>query len=154
MPALAQIRSAIVLKMNGIANIGQVHDYERFAKREADFKALFEWAGPPKQIRGWIVRRITKTERSEALGRVAVTNEWQIRGYMSFDDASASEKTFDDLVEAIADAFRADENLDGVVDSIVVDEVAAIQLEDSGPVMFAGVLAHSARLRLLTRHYL
>ena len=154
MPTLAQIRTAIDTTLTGVTNIGVVHDFERYAKNMAEFRALYEATiGGAKQIRGWMVRRLSRRAISPDLGRTIVTNTWQIRGYLQLDDANASEKTFDNLVEAVVDAFKADETLGGVVDCIIVDDVAGLQLEDSGPVMFGGVLCHSARCRLLTRHF-
>jgi len=44
MSTLATIRAAIVAKLNTVAGIGQVHNYERFARAEKDFRALYETA--------------------------------------------------------------------------------------------------------------
>ena len=90
------------------------------------------------------------------VGRLVVATTWQIRAYQGLDDAAASEKAFDDLVDAFADAIRDDDTLGGAVRSCApdgLDGIAGVQLDDSGPVMFAGVLAHSARLRLVTVHF-
>lgn len=154
MPTLDQIRAAIAGKLSAVPNVGRVHDYERYAAQGGEMKALYvaTIAGAP-QLRGWFVRRVRTREDSDDLGRYVVTHGWQIRGYLALDDAAASEKTFDALVEAIRDAFREDENLGGLVSSTVVEDAAGAQVEDSAPVLFAGVLCHSARLRLATRHY-
>ena len=152
MSTLATIRAAIVAKLNAIPNIGQVHDYERFARAEKDFRALYETSG---KILGWNVRRAQKIEHSPYMHRTMLTNSWQIRGFQGLDDAGRSEIAFDDLVEAIGDAFRDDITLGGVVETTIrEDGTAAIQVEDSGPVMFCGVLCHSATLKLYTIHYL
>ena len=155
MPTLAAIRAAIKTKLSSVTDVGVVHDYERYATREAEFRSLYEWPSPGGgQIRGWNFRRLSTRETSPAIGRYVVDHGWVIRGYLSLDDSAATEKTFDDLVEAIRDAFRADETLGGVVAATVVDGDAGAQVPDSGPVIFAGVLCHSARLQLTTRHYL
>lgn len=151
MPTVQEIRDAIKTTMNGVAGIGIVHGYERYSKEQADFQTLFVTAAV---LKGWTIRRTAKREISPARGRNNIENIWAIRGFMGFDDANASEQAFDDLIEDIGDAFRADETLGAVVSSTVVDGLAGIQLESSEPVMFAGVLCHSARLRLGTRHYL
>ncbi|MCP4700274.1 MAG: hypothetical protein GY862_25995 [Gammaproteobacteria bacterium] len=44
------------------------------------------------------------------------------------------------------------QTLGGVVCSTVDDSQAGIQIVDSMPVMFAGVLCHSAKLKLNTWH--
>jgi len=154
MPALATIREAIRARLAAVANVGQVHDYQRYSPNAAGFNDLYgSTIGGQPQIRGWWISRYAVREESDALGRYTITNTWRIHGYMSIADAAASEKTFDSLVEAVRDAFRADDNLGGVVSSTVVDEGAGLQVDEQAPVMFAGVLCHAARCRLYTRHY-
>lgn len=150
MPTIAQVREAIRAKLAGVAGIGVVNDYERYAVSISEFKAFFVAAG---QVKGWLIRRAATQETSPALGRYVVTHRWQLRGYMALDDSAGTEKTFDTLVEAVRDAFRADETLGSVVAATVIDGEAGIQVEDSGPVMLAGVLCHGVRLKLSTRHY-
>lgn len=153
MPTLADIRAAIVARLGTVADIGLVHDYQRYATDSAAFASLYTTTiSGRRQIRGWWVSRTATTESSPALGRYIVTHTWRIHGYMSLDDAAATEKTFDTLVEAVRDAFRQDDNLGGVVDGTVIDEGAGLQLEEQAPVMFCGVLCHAARLTLRTRH--
>ncbi len=152
MPTLTQIRDAIAAKMATVTGIGLVHKYERFAKGEKDFRAFYEYNG---QIRGWNIRRITRSETSKMMGSADVINRWRIRGFMSMSDADASELAFDGLVEGLCAAFRADETLGGLIASTVMPtmgDIAGLQEEDSGPVMFAGVLCHSASLILYTWH--
>lgn len=147
-----QIRDAIKAKMLTVANVGLVHTYERYAPGLAALKLLYVTAG---QIRGWHIR-LPRTQRSSNFeGRVAITHTWLIRGFMSLDDSAATELAFDVLVEALQNAFSADETLGGVVAQTVLEEdsIAGLQRDDSGPVMFCGVLCHSAKLRLLTRHH-
>lgn len=144
---LPTIRAAIVARLLSIPDIGVVHDYERFARGEKEFRELYLSGG---RILGWHVRRVATAEKSPVLGRWYTTHDWEIRGFMGLDDAGASETVFDGLIEAIRAAFRADESL-GVVGLATVDPaVAGIQVTESGPVMFGGVLCHGARLALRT----
>lgn len=151
MPTIDQIRTAIAAKISAVPDAGKVHSFERFAKSEKDFRAMYEFNG---QVRGWNVRRIGRVEKSPAVSLNSVVNKWRISGFMSLSDAEQSELVFDRLIEAMTDAFIADESLGGVVLSTTPEgqETAGLQLEDSGPVMFAGVLCHSARLILYTWH--
>lgn len=153
MPTLAEIRGAIKTRLQGVAAVGKVNDYERFAARDKEFQDLYKDAASG-QIRGWNLHRQAKIETSGAVGRNVIVNRWTLRGFMALNDAAASAITFDNLVEAVCDAFRADETLGGVVASTVTENAAGIQVEESVPVMFAGVLCHSARLTLNTMHYL
>ncbi len=147
------IRAAIAEKVQLVPTIGRVHEYERYATSKTDLKALYESNG---QIRGWFVRRVgtTETMPDTRLGRTAVDNRWQLRGYMSLADAAVSEIEFDGLVEQIQRAFRTDETLGGVVHTTFFQDQAGLQVDDLGPVLFAGVLCHSARLSLRTRHWI
>ena len=141
-------RNAIVAKMQAVPNIGQVQSYERYAKREADFRTFYEDSG---KVLGWVVRRLKIVEKSPAMGRWDVRITWRVAGYMSLDDSAASELAFDELVETLRTAFRDDPTLGGAVDTTIVPERAGLEVEDAGPVMFAGVLCHSARLGLTTK---
>ncbi len=154
MSDLTAIRAAIVAKLRAVPGIGQVHDYERYAKAEKDFRGLYQ---DGSRLLGWHVRRVKARETSPSMSRRHRRVTWQIRGFMSFDDAAASEMAFDGLIESVIDAFRGDENLGGVVDATVEpdgDGLAGIQLDDAGPVMFAGVLCHAATLSITTINYL
>lgn len=154
MSSLASIRAAIVARLGAVANVGRVHDYQRYSANAAGFTALYgATIAGTAQIRGWWVSRVATRETSEARGRYVIVHTWRITGYMSLDDAAASEKTFDALLEAVRDAFRADDNLGGVVDATVIDEGAGLQVDEQAPVIFAGVLCHAARCTLYTRHY-
>lgn len=150
MSALADIRTAIVATMNTVPDIGLVHRYERYAKLQNKFRTLYVTGG---EVRGWYVRRTATRETSPGRGRYVVVHDWLIRGFMALDDLAATEETFDALIEAARDAFRADETLGGVIAGTNVDNRAGAQVTESVPVMFAGVLCHSARLALTTRHF-
>lgn len=154
MPTVEQIRTAIADKIAAVADAGRVHAWQRYAPNNTEFRALYVASiGGAEQLRGWHVRRVATQETSDALGRYVVTHRWEIRGYLGLDDAAQTERTFDTLIEALRDAFRTDETLGSLVASTVVDEGAGLQLDEHVPVMFAGTLAHMARLTLYTRHY-
>jgi len=157
MPEAAEIRTAIQTLMQGVADMGVVHDYERYTKHPAEFRALYLEQDPDTgkdRIRGWYVRRLARREASDYNGRTRVTMTWRIQGYVSLDDETATEKVFDALLDALVAAFRADETLGSVVDSTIVGQDAGLQIEDTGPVYFGGVLCHSARGRLMTQHFI
>lgn len=152
---LEQIRAAIVGKMTAIESLGRVHTFQRYDKNLGGLESLYraEIDGV-EQIRGWYVTRVATTEESPALGRYIATHTWQIRGFLSLNDAAQSEIVMDGLIEQLRDAFRTDETLGGVVDTTVLDDGAGLQLDEQLPVMFAGVLCHLARCTLRTRHNL
>jgi len=158
MPTLAEIREAIRVRVAAVPNIGRVNDYERYVTQMSDLKTLYiATIAGADQLRGWHIRRVSARESYTAVNRWVVTNDWRIRGFMALDDSAASEKTFDNLIEAIRDSFRANPTLTAEPDysDIQMDEDrSGVQVPESGPVMFAGVLCHAARLDLTSRHYL
>lgn len=154
MSTLDDIRAAIVAEISAVAAIGIVHNYERYAQREGDFRAryLYDLGAGDKQIRGWYVRRLTTRQNHEVMGSYDDHHDWLIRGFMAIDDAAASELVFDGLIEAVRERFRLNASLSGLISSVYSPEGKGPELVESQPVMFGGVLCHSARLHLSTWH--
>ena len=147
------VRNAIVAVLRSVEGVGRVHDRQRYAARQADFRDLYMEEGC---VKGWHVRLVSRAERQDAIGRYTVIVRWAIEGYRGFDDDMESEIEFADLVDKIAEAFRADNTLGGVV----LDTAApgggedGFQVDVIEPVMFAGILCHGATCHLTTRSLL
>lgn len=148
--SLPTIRTGIINAMSTVQDIGLVHGYERYASKQKDFRTLYLNG---QQVLGWFVRRASTRERTFSAGANEITHQWQIRGYMSLDDEQESELTFDDLLESLRAAFRDDPTLGGTVETTIVNNEIGLQIEDTGPVMFAGILCHGCRTTLNTQHY-
>ena len=149
---LNPIRDAIVATLAGVAGIGQVHGWERYAKDKSGLSRLYIAQGEDgDQLRGWYVRRLGFRRERNGGGRPRVFTRWQIRGFLAIRDEERSELVFDQLIDALVAAFAADPTLAGtVIGCWDGDGAAGPQLEASGPVMFAGVLCHAADLLLTT----
>lgn len=157
MSVLQQHRAAIVAALAAVPEIGHVHDRERYAANEGQFRALYLYTPPGGQphVRGWWVRRVATREHSPCIGRAINAHTWQVRGYMAFADAEASELRMDELVEAFRARVRDDPTLGGVCQPGPQDSAEdGVQVTDAGPVRFAGVLCHSIVLQLTTWSYL
>lgn len=152
MSTFTDIRDAIRDTMQSIPTIGQVHDFERFSRDDKNFK-LHYLSGPDgnKKILGWYIKRVSFKQSRFGM-RYQVVTRWRIVGFMGLSDDDASEKQFDDLIEQLVAAFQADSNLGGKCQSLDNGSEAGLQLDDQGPLMFAGVLCHGARLTLYTTH--
>jgi len=148
----AQIRAAILATLSGVTGIGRVHDRERFAAAEKDFASLY--VDTDRRLRGWNFQRVSVVERDLGTGEVRRLMQWRITGYLAWDDAAGTAHEIQGIVEAIAAAFRLDRTLGGVVDDLKDLSQSfgesGIQVEAIEPVLFAGVLCHRARLRLIT----
>lgn len=147
---MSAVRTAIVGLLGGVTGIGQVHGYERYSHQEQAFRALYATGGA---VRGWFVQRSGFRRRQLGSGRELLTETWMVTGFMSLVDADQSELEMDGLVDRISASERADPTLGGVARGLPVDGAAGFQLLDAGPVTFAGVLCHRARLSLLTQRF-
>lgn len=144
-------RAAIVATMQAVPDVGVVHDRERYAATHAALRALYVVdTAAGEQLRGWHVRRLAFRVERNGANRRRVFTTWRIRGFMALQDAAESELVFDALVDAVRAALDTDSSLGGAVMSTLHDGEPGPQLDSSGPVMFAGVLCHSADLRLIT----
>ncbi|MGD9638381.1 MAG: hypothetical protein AB7U85_04915 [Alphaproteobacteria bacterium] len=145
------IRNAIKAKLETVitAEVGKVHAHERYSKSHNELKELFTL---DKVICGFFIRRVRRQETIYTSTRNKVATTWEIRGYASFIDEEQSEIKFDNLIDDVAISFRNDNTLGGIVENLG-DDATGIQLEDSGPVLFASILCHGVRLSLTTNHY-
>lgn len=152
---VAAHRAAIVALLRSLPDMGCVHERERFAANEAAFRALYLYtpAGGAPVLRGWWLRRAASATRRVNSARTLDTHTWEIRAFAAFDDAAASEIAFDARIDAAREAVRADPTLAGACDLGPLDEDGGLELLQSGPVRFAGVLCHGAVLQLKTWSY-
>jgi len=148
-------RQALAALIGAVPMAGLVHDHEPYAAQEAAFRTKYLWTLPSgaRQVRGWFIRRTGTRETELGVARVLNMHTWQVRGFMALDDAADTEIEFDELIEAIRKAYRADPTLGGAADLSPADG-AGINVTDSRPVVFCGVLCHSAVLTLTTHAYL
>jgi len=142
------IRGQIYSILSSVSEIGIVYDYERWAADWTSFINLFKSTiRGIDQIRGWEISRRAAPESgvtAEAtIGQTDKQHIFLIRGYMGLNDATATEKTFNSLLEAISDAFRPLLTLNGA--ALDHDFIQAEIIESR---MFGGVLCHYAELSL------
>jgi hypothetical protein len=142
------IRAQIDAILSGVTNIGKVYDYERWASDWSTFIGFFKTTiSDVDQIRGWEIGRRSYAEKKVVIGVGSSSHEgthvFIIRGYLGVNDASATEKTFNALIEAVAAAFRTNKTLNGTA-----KDHDYIQAEVIDARMFGGVLCHYSELSL------
>lgn len=153
----AAIRDALGALIATVPNVGHVHTRERYVRDENKFRTLYLYtpAAGQEQVRGWWLRRVATTEKSLAVGRNLEIHTWHFRGYMTLNDATNTEGEFDALIEAMRDKVRLDPTLGALCQqSPLGNEQDGLQVLDSAPVLFCGVLCHSALLELKTWSYI
>lgn len=152
MATLEQVRAEIVARIAAVPNVGVVHDHEPYVSDMTRLRAAYvSQIDGDDLLQGFFVRRTARERVAETKERRAVTDEWQIRGYRALSEERGSEKAFDALIEAISARFDADDYLIDLWLDTHAAEVAGLQLIESKPVTFAGVLCHCAEMRLYTK---
>jgi hypothetical protein len=139
--SLATIRTKIKEILQTVSGIGQVHDYGRWTADWSKFLSAFKSVD---KINGWLITRRSSTEEPFGENVPPVhhrTHEFVIEGYYSLRDNVASERDFQDLVEAICEAFRGDLTLGGTA---LMSEPPQVESIDSSTL--GGVLVHQARI--------
>lgn len=146
-----EIRALIAARLEAIESVGVVHQYERWLKRREDLKALYVGTiGGNERLFGWFIRRVGGSSQRGHTLCAARFDAWEIRGFMALDDADESEMIFDDVIDAIISDFHETRPLGNGV-RVMDENEQACRLVQSQPVMFAGVLCHSATLALNTK---
>jgi hypothetical protein len=141
----SDIRDKLKMVVSAVAGTGKVHDYQRLAGTDKEFIDLFT---TNKVVNGWqITRRATPNnfKDSEELDGQLMESvyDFRLEGFQGIDDAAASEKTFQDVVEAVADALARDETLQAGDYNI-----GAPQILDVSPRIFGHVLCHVAEIQI------
>jgi len=113
-------RAYLKTVLESVANIGVVHDYERWATLRSDFISKFKATiGGEDVVRGWTIsctgfaNESIEHDEHEKHSIVIRAYTFKIRGYFTVDDASASEKTAWALITAVAKALDLDDTIHG-----------------------------------------
>jgi len=98
----ATIRANIKTLLEAVTNVGQVHDYERWASTYDVFLDRFKYdVGAQTQIRGWTItctgmeleNRPFQDASDPTDAMFYLTYPYIIRGYFGVDDSEATEKS-------------------------------------------------------------
>ena len=138
--SLSLIRTQLKTKLEGISGVEKVYDYKRFCNDLVTYKDLFI---KDSKVNTWEIERrsFERTGRGGSGDVEDVIHNFIIRGFYSFYDALATEKTFQDLVETICASFINDPTLGGkaqIVHMPITGEFSTV--------MLGSVLCHSVNI--------
>jgi len=114
--SLATIRTQLKIIVAAVSGVANVHDFQRWAAEAENFKTLFEDTAN-KKIQSWMITRDQSLEDDEATQQNYRRHRIRIMGVHTLSDDDATEKTFSDLMEAVCDALRTDNNIGGTAES-------------------------------------
>ncbi len=156
-----EIGDAIAAEVSAVTNVGRLHKYQRWAPDLGRYIEHFKWDAPDgkDQIRGWL---LTRESAREELGSFASSapggfvpaginrrvHTFLLFGLMSLQDKTASETTFQDLIEDVCDRFRTNSalTLGGAVASL--ERITPPQVDRIDLRVFGSVLCHTAEIRI------
>lgn len=140
------IRDAIKARLDDITDIGKIEPSERYAKSHRDLKVFYAVGD---LIKGGFIRRTGFISKSPDDYTYIEKSSWEIHYMHSWVDPDSGD-AFELMLDLIAREFEQDVTLGGVVQTTKEGDQAAIQLLNSGPAMFAGILVHNATMSLKT----
>ena len=138
--SLSLIRTQIKTKLEAISGVENVYDYKRFCSDLATYKDLFI---KDSKVNTWDIER-TNFERIGHGGSGDVediNHTFVIRGFYSFYNELATEKTFQDLVETICASFINDPTLGGYANIVHIPIIG-----EFSTVMLGAVLCHAVNI--------
>jgi hypothetical protein len=144
--SLDQIRTQYKTILLSVPGIGVVHEYSRLATDWQKFLSMFE--NSDGKILGWEITRESIGPVQKKLSGLSPSSiadrphGMLIRGYHGLRDAVASEKTFQDLIDAILNKFLPLPTLNGAV--VSAEEMTATTIIER---QFGAVLCHYVELR-------
>lgn len=139
--SLAGIRTEIRNILISVDGIEKVYEYERWTNRGEKFMDLYFDSN--NKLNGWEITRSVTEELKESLGSWRRIYTFIIRGYYGLQDEAESELAFNALIEAIADKFRANPNLNT---TCIYHDWLQVDLVE--PRMFSNFLVHYCELSL------
>jgi hypothetical protein len=107
---IPEIVDAIVAILGGVSGIGAVYGQERQSRSYVEWLALMTTGGI---LNGWTVSREKTEPFEDNESTLRNAHSYKIKGYYQIDDAAASEKTFQALVDLICQAFYGNETITG-----------------------------------------
>lgn len=137
--ALADIRTALKIAVSGVASIGVVTDFEPWATRKETFLTYFK-SGALAYMQGWTITRESSLEEKRTQERSNSRRHLMvIRGYRALDQDGATEKAFQDLIEAVCAALRVKE-LDALDGTALLVGPPSVRISE--PRTFSDYLVH------------
>ena len=145
----AAAREQVKIILEGVDDIGQVHDYRRHTDKWAEIRNGKTWT-KKMQFHVWEITRDSMEEDISTIGNsggfeplYTDIHNILVIGHLALNDDDESEKQFQDLIDNIVAAFRKPE-------TTLLNDVALLpsemQVEIIAHEMFGGVLCHHCQM--------
>lgn len=148
MTTYTSLRTAIATVLEGITDIGLVHDRERFVVNPSEYLDLFKTEiDGTRQIRAWLIlRERVDTVTDTAFGEDRDRHLFVLTGYLGFQDSADTYGTLQGLCDSVRAAFSDQTTLG--VSGVMVRAVGPCTLRTFDTGQFGSVLCHRAEIEL------
>lgn len=111
----AAIVAAVASRLDATTGVVNVHVYQRHV---AEWKALITMLVVPGSglVSGWTVSRYRCDEEWLTNKEVTRTHHFKLRAYYGCKDSTATESTFQNLLDAVGNKFREEFDMDGTAE--------------------------------------
>lgn len=150
------IRAQIKVILTAVSNIGNVYDTKRYYNNQADRLTIMKTTiSSVDQIRAWMISREGTPEVTQILlglsasGGRSVIHKYSIEGWLSLKDSTTTEKTLNDLIDAIESAFAGNRTLNATAfyhEGIIVDKIDSVDM--------TGILCNHCELSLRVHEFI
>lgn len=149
MTVYSDLRTAVVAVLNGVADVGVVHNRPRFNADTSTFLNQFRCTVNGSQvIRGWMVLREAAPHREEldVFGRVTRVHMFVLIGIQGFQDTADSYGSFQALCDSVMAAFDDETNLS--VTGVTVNAVGPCSLRAFEEQQIGSPICHIAEIEV------
>jgi hypothetical protein len=138
---LVDIKAALKAVLEGVTNMGKVHDRVRWTNEPAKFKELF-FDDSKQIINGWEITRVAYAPILSVSSLIHKVHVMRCRGYYGFKDSIDTENKFQTIVDGVVDAIHSNISYTDAWDRI--EDMEGAQAVDIGLDDFAGHICHYA----------
>ena len=148
MTTYTSLRTAIATVLEGITDIGLVHNRERFVVDPAAYLDMFKTTvGGTVQIRAWLIlRERVDTVTDTAFGEDRDRHLFVLAGFLGFQDSADTYGALQALCDSVRAAFSNQTTLG--VSGVMVRAVGPCTLRTFDVGQFGSVLCHRAEIEL------
>lgn len=141
------VLSDIKTILEGVTGTANVYDYPRYAADQSTQLSLFVTTAGI--LHTWWIER-TSAPAEKVLGsQVFRRHNFELRGFYELNDADATEKTFQALVDTIMDAFDIKANVNLTSGANLVDAAELVEKLDVTFNVEGHSLCHMARVKII-----
>ena len=150
--SLSLIRAEIKSILEGVSGMGNVYDYLRHSSNVNNMLEFFKSKANKYHV--WSITRTAVSDHALTQAQNYIrTHNFEITGFYGLNDSTESEKTFQDLIEAVLDALRVALKLPAPLNGTALNATVP-KAEPIDRRKYVKVLSHACRITFTVDEYI